>query len=647
LAGDSDGDGTGKFRTLAQPLAGVVDGLLASLTIIGCLWALNVHSDFGWVIYTQQYLGLILGIGLAACFLSVKASRGEATERGVPWHDWLAAVASTVATGYMVVGYPAMALDLGSITTERWVLGAVTIVLVLEATRRLIGWALVGLAIVVLLYTGFSHLMPGMLYAPNSDAIRIANYMYLDGNAIFGLPLTVFSTIIITFILFGQTLYALRGDKVLTDVALSVMGRYRGGPAKVAVAGSSLFGTISGSVISNVMTDGPVTIPMMVRTGYKPHVAAAIEAVASNGGQILPPVMGITAFLIADWLNIPYVDVVLAALFPALLYYVALFVQVDLEAARDGLLGLPRASLPAAWPALRRSWVFVAPLSVLVYTLIVANWQPGKSALAAVGVAIVAGALQRETRPTGAALWRAILGTGRMLLDLIAITGVAGVIIGGLQLSGLAFNLSLVLVTIASGSLILLLVITAALCIVLGMGLPTAVIYLLLASLVAPALIEFGVPDLAAHMFLFYFGTMSSITPPLCFATFAAATIAGCDFWKAGWAGVRLAFVAYIIPFVFVLQPELLMIGSAPAIIAALLTTTVGVILIAAAFAGYFVAPLSAARRWLLALSGLCLIPSPAASQVILAVNAAGLAIAAVVLIPVILRRRAARAEQP
>jgi TRAP transporter 4TM/12TM fusion protein len=647
LAGDSDGDGTGKFRTLAQPLAGVVDGLLASLTIIGSLWALNVHSDLGWVIYTQQYLGLILGIGLVACFLSVKASRGEAAGRGVPWYDWLAAVASTVATGYMVVGYPAMALDLGSITTERWVLGAVTVVLVLEATRRLIGWALVGLAIVVLLYTGFSHLMPGMLYAPNSDAIRIANYMYLDGNAIFGLPLTVFSTIIITFILFGQTLYALRGDKVLTDVALSVMGRYRGGPAKVAVAGSSLFGTISGSVISNVMTDGPVTIPMMVRTGYKPHVAAAIEAVASNGGQILPPVMGITAFLIADWLNIPYADVVLAALFPALLYYVALFVQVDLEAARDGLLGFPRASLPAALPALRRSWVFVAPLSVLVYTLIVANWQPGKSALAAVGVAIVAGALQRETRPTGAALWRAILGTGRMLLDLVAITGVAGVIIGGLQLSGLAFNLSLVLVTIASGSLILLLVITAALCIVLGMGLPTAVIYLLLASLVAPALIEFGVPDLAAHMFLFYFGTMSSITPPLCFATFAAATIAGCDFWKAGWAGVRLAFVAYIIPFVFVLQPELLMIGSAPAIIAALLTTTVGVALIAAAFAGYLVAPLSAARRWLLALSGLCLIPSPAASQVILAVNAAGLAIAAVVLIPVILRRRAARAVQP
>jgi TRAP transporter 4TM/12TM fusion protein len=647
LAGDSDGDGTGKFRTLAQPLAGVVDGLLASLTIIGSLWALNVHSDLGWVIYTQQYLGLILGIGLVACFLSVKASRGEAAGRGVPWYDWLAAVASTVATGYMVVGYPAMALDLGSITTERWVLGAVTVVLVLEATRRLIGWALVGLAIVVLLYTGFSHLMPGMLYAPNSDAIRIANYMYLDGNAIFGLPLTVFSTIIITFILFGQTLYALRGDKVLTDVALSVMGRYRGGPAKVAVAGSSLFGTISGSVISNVMTDGPVTIPMMVRTGYKPHVAAAIEAVASNGGQILPPVMGITAFLIADWLNIPYADVVLAALFPALLYYVALFVQVDLEAARDGLLGLPRVTLPAALPALRRSWVFVAPLSVLVYTLIVANWQPGKSALAAVLVAIVAGALQRETRPTGAALWRAILGTGRMLLDLVAITGVAGVIIGGLQLSGLAFNLSLVLVTIASGSLILLLVITAALCIVLGMGLPTAVIYLLLASLVAPALIEFGVPDLAAHMFLFYFGTMSSITPPLCFATFAAATIAGCDFWKAGWAGVRLAFVAYIIPFVFVLQPELLMIGSAPAIIAALLTTTVGVVLIAAAFAGHFVAPLSTARRWLLALSGLCLIPSPAASQAILAVNAAGLAIAAVVLLPLVLRRRVARAKQP
>ncbi len=647
MAGDGDSDGTGKYRSLAPPLAAVVNGLLASLTIIGSLWAVNLHSHLGWVIYTQQYLALILGIGMTACFLAVKASRGEAAGRGVPWYDWLATVASVVATGYIVFRFPMLALDLGSITTERSVLGAITIVIVLEATRRLIGWALVGLAIVVLLYTGFSHLMPGMLYAPNSDAIRIANYMYLDGNAIFGLPLTVFSTIIITFILFGQTLYALRGDKVLTDVALSMMGRYRGGSAKVAVAGSSLFGTISGSVISNVMTDGPVTIPMMVRTGYKPHVAAAIEAVASNGGQVLPPVMGITAFLIADWLNIPYADVVLAALCPALLYYVALFVQVDLEAARGGLLGLPRSALPAVLPALRRSWVFVAPLAVLVYTLIVAHWQPGKSALAAVAVAVVAGALQRETRPTAGGLWQAVLGTGRMLLDLVAITGVAGVIIGGLQLSGLAFNLSLVLVTIASGSLILLLVITAALCIVLGMGLPTAVIYILLASLVAPALIEFGVPDLAAHLFLFYFGTMSSITPPLCFATFAAATIAGCDFWKAGWAGVRLAFVAYIVPFVFVLQPELLMIGSATAIIAALLTTTVGVVLISAAFAGHLLAPLSMARRLLLALSGLCLIPSPAESEIILAVNAIGLVIAAVVLIPMGLRRRAARAEKP
>ena len=270
-------------------------------------------------------------------------------------------------------------------------LGGLAVLLVLEATRRMLGWILIWLAVVFILYARFSHLMPGIFNAPSSDWDRLLAYLYLDTNSMLGLPLTVMAEIVIAFILFGRVLYAMNADKFLTDAALALMGRYRGGPAKVAVGASSLFGTISGSVVSNVVMDGPITIPMMIRAGYPPSMAAAIEAVASTGGQIMPPVMGITAFLIADWLNIPYGEVVVAAALPAIFYYVALFVQVDLEAAKHGLVGLPRAQLPALLPVLRRGWVFIVPIAVLVYTLVVLAWEPGRAAIAAVIVAIPAG----------------------------------------------------------------------------------------------------------------------------------------------------------------------------------------------------------------------------------------------------------------
>jgi TRAP transporter 4TM/12TM fusion protein len=417
----------------------------------------------------------------------------------------------------------------------------------------------------------------------------------------------------------------MNADKFLTDISLALMGRYRGGPAKVAVGASSMFGTISGSVVSNVVMDGPITIPMMVRSGYAPPVAAAIEAVASTGGQIMPPVMGITAFLIADWLNVPYGEVVVAAALPAIFYYVALFVQIDLEAAKNGLVGLPRAQLPAALPVLRRGWVFIIPILVLVYTLVLLSWEPGRAAIAAVIAAIPAGMITRETRPTMRRLWDALAETGQSVLELVAITAVAGLVIGALQLSGLTFGLSLILVTFAQGNLLLLLGLAAILCIILGMGMPTAVIYILLAVLVAPTLGEFGVNPLAAHLFLFYFGMLSMITPPMCLATFAAATIARCNFWQAGWAGTRLGIVAYIIPFFFVFHPELLMIGKPLEIVLTAITALVGIVFVAASCAGYQFSPIGWVNRVVLFVAGLCLIPSPLDSTLWLAVNLGGL----------------------
>jgi TRAP transporter 4TM/12TM fusion protein len=373
--------------------------------------------------------------------------------------------------------------------------------------------------------------------------------------------------------------------------------------------------------------DGPITIPMMTRTGYPGHIAAAIEALASTGGQIMPPVMGITAFLIADWLSIPYSEVVIAAIMPALLYYLALFVQVDLEAAKRGLVGLPAADLPRLATTLRSGWVFIVPFAVLVYTLVFDAWEPGRSAMAAVIAAIAVGLIQPETRPTLRKLWIACIETGRTLLDLVAIVAIAGLVIGALQISGLAFSLSLILTSLADGSLFALLLLTAALSIVLGMGLPSAVIYILLAVLVAPGLVKFGVPELAAHMYLFYFGMLSMITPPMCFATFAAATIAGCDFWKAGWAGVRLGIVAYIIPFMFVYQPEILLQGEPLRIVLSLGSAMIAVTFLAAAVAGYVFAPLDPVKRTLLVLAAIALVPSPATDAFAAASNIAGLAL--------------------
>ena len=615
-----------KFRNHKGLIKIFSDALLVSLTLIGALWALKIHDFFAWQIFQEQYLALILGIGLVSIFLCAKARKAEPEGRGVPWYDWLAVAASVGVTGFVIVHYPVLVTEIARVTPERIFLGVLAAILVMEATRRLSGWVLVVVALVFILYARYSHLTPSVLNAPSTEWDRLVAYIYLDTNAILGVPLSVFSNIVIPFILFGQVLYLLNADKFLNKIALSTMGRYRGGPAKVALCASSLFGTISGSVLSNVVMDGPITIPMMIRTGYRRHVAAAIEAVASTGGQIMPPVMGITAFLIADWLGIPYSKVVFAALVPAILYYVAVFIQVDLEAARVGMSGLPPEELPKFRSFAHEGLVFIIPFGVLIYTLVIVFWQPGKSAMAGVIAALAVGMIKAETRPNLKKIWGCFLLAGRTLLSLVPIVAVAGLAIGALQISGLAFSMSLILVSLAAGSLLLLLFMTAGLSIVLGMGLPTSIIYLLLAVLVAPALVEFGVPELGAHLFLFYFGMLSMITPPLCFATFAAATIAGCNIWKAGWVGVRLGIVAYIIPFLFVFHPELMLIGNPTAISIAVLTAFVGVSFIAAGFAGYVFRPMSMPRRILLILSGLLLIPSPTAGILSLGLNIAGAA---------------------
>lgn len=627
---DDTGSSATKFRALSGP-AHVLERLLfGSVTILGSLWGLGVQLSLPWTFFNQQYLGLFLALGLASIFVAVKARPKERGDR-VPWYDWFFALASVVVGLYVTVFYPTIAYRLGVLSPERWILGGLAVVLVLEAARRVAGGTLAWIALACVIYAKFAFIFPGLLYAKGSSWARIATYLYLDSGGIFGVPLDVAATVLVAFIFFGQALYAVRGDKFLIDLALIAMGRYRGGSAKVSIVSSGLFGMVSGSAVANVAVNGAISIPMMKRSGYAPHMAAAIEAVASTGGQIMPPVMGAAAFLIAEFLNISYGQVALAAAIPACLYYLALFVQVDLEAAKNGSAGLPADQIPKFRDVMRRGWIFMIPLIILVYALMIEDWDAAKSGMAAVIAVFVVGALQKDTRPTLDSILNSIHETGRTMLDIIAIVALAGLVIGALQLSAIAFKLSMMLVTISGGHALLLLILTALGCLFLGLPLPTTVVYIMLAVLAAPALVQVGILPLAAHLFLFYFGMISLITPPDCLPVYVAAAIAKANFWKTGWTGMRLAIAAYVVPFIFAYQPALILVGSVTEIIVAVLTASVGIALLAAGCAGYLFRPISWTKRGLLWLAALLLL-LPSTSKVFLLADVIGFALGAAII---------------
>jgi TRAP transporter 4TM/12TM fusion protein len=619
----------GRFRALTGSPATILRALLISLSVLGSIWALEVHNYFEIAFFKQQYLALFLALALGSVFIAVKAYPKQPGD-SVPWYDWLLALGGFAVGLYVTILYPTIAYRLGILSPDRWIFGGLALILIVEATRRVAGGTLAWLALGVILYTRFAEWLPGIFYAKSASWARIASYLYLDSNGMLGLPIDVAAGVVVAFILFGQALYAVGGDKFLTDLALIATGRYRGGPAKVSVVSSALFGTVSGSAVANVVVDGAITIPLMKRTGFPAHMAAAIEAVASNGGQITPPVMGAAAFLMAEFLNIPYGQIALAAAIPAALYYLALFTQIDLEAAKRGLLGLPVEQIPKFRNVIRLGWVFLIPLSILVYTLMIENWEAGKSGMFAVIAVFIVGAIQKETRPSFEKIVNAFEETGKILLDIAVITALAGIVIGALHLSGFTFKISLLLVTLSGNNVFLLLLITALGCLFLGLPLPTTVVYITLAVLAAPALVQLGIPPLAAHLFLFYFGMVSLITPPDCLPVYIAASIARADFWQTGWTAMRLGIAAYIVPFIFALHPPLIFMGTAKEILVAIVTAIVGVVLLAAGCAGYLFRPLSWTKRGLLWLAALMLL-LPAWSDAWLIADFAGFVLAGAV----------------
>lgn len=593
----------------------VVNGGAVLVSLGSVAWAADLYREVGLVLYTEQFLSAMLALALPVVFLNVPAVKGRTGP--VPWYDILAVISGFAALAYVAAVYPRLANELVYQPLDALIVSAVILGLIIEGLRRSVGKVLVGVILVFIAYALWGHHIPGKLVGRSVETTTVIINLALDPQALLGTPMIIATTVVIAFLLLGQILFASGGSAFFTGIAMALMGGYRGGGAKIAVTASGLFGSISGSAVSNVLSTGVITIPLMRESGYSAESAGAIEAVASTGGQLMPPLMGASAFVMAEFLEIPYADVVLAALVPAVLYYFALFVVADLEAARTGITKIDRGALPAAGKVLRAGWFFPLPFGFLIYALFVLNLRPETAALYSALVLLICAAIfgyeGKRISPSG--LLGALRDTGLAAVELILIVAAAGLVIGVLNLSGLSFGLTLSLVQLGGGNLFVLLGLAAVICIVLGMGMPTLGVYVLVAALVAPALVEVGVDIVAAHMFVLYFGMMSMITPPVAIAAFAAASLTRADPMRTGYAAVKFGWLAYVIPFLFVLSPTLILKGETGAIVLAVTTALVGVWLVSVAVAGYATRPLNGVMRLAFAVCGLAaLMPAGAFS---------------------------------
>jgi TRAP transporter 4TM/12TM fusion protein len=622
-----------KFRQLKGAPSIITKILLGAIPFFGIIYVANIPAYSGLLIVKQQYVGLFLTLALISTFLNTPVSKRSSRYK-LPWYDIVLALLATVVGGNIVAFYPELMPRLGIITPTNVVLGLIAILLVLEASRRLLGYPVVGIGVLFILYARFAHLLPGILHHKEMPWQRLPIYLYLDPGSLLGIPLFVSATIVFAFILFGQFLFAVGAGQFLSNVAAALLGRYRGGPAKVSVVASALFGSLSGSASANVATTGIITIPLMKRVGYDPNFAAAVEATASTGGLLLPPIMASTAFIMAEFLGIPYVQIAIAAFVPAILYYVAVFAQVHLRAAKDNLKGLPPQDIPSLKNVMKQGWIYVFPVVALLYFLFWLRFRPEASAVYATAVTLLVGLLTKQGRLNLGKFLFILRGSGQAVLDIAIVGGLAGFVIGALSLTGLGISLSNALVVLSGGSGLLLLILAAGAAIVLGMGMPITATYIVLVILIAPALVQTGIQPLAAHLFVMYFGAMSFLTPPVCVAAYVAAGIAGSDPMKTGFQGMRLGIVAYVVPFVFAFSPALLLMGSAGSILLTVIGVLLAVVFIAVAFEGYLFDRLNILKRVGFGLSGFMLIMPH------LAITAVGLLLAALLFLWEFRRRR-------
>ncbi len=501
-----------------------------------------------------------LTLGLIFVFLYKPLSKKN--PKKYLWADWLCIVLTVISGAYVIFNYDTyvVIMQTGKLTTGLYVFGLIVTVLVIEATRRCLGWILPIISLITVAYALFGGNLPGILGHRGYSFQRVVTTIFSD-QGVLGTAIGVSASNVFLFLLFAAFLSVSGADKIFQDISIALTGKTRGGPAKMAVVASCLFGSISGSAVANVVSTGAFTIPLMKRQGYQKRFAGAVEAVASTGGQIMPPVMGAAAFVLADISGTPYGTVCLAALLPALMYYLTLFKMVDLESVKYGLQGVSEDELPNLKESVARGFKLFIPLAILLFLLLVIQTTPMLAAIYSMAAIVICGLLDKHERLTFKGIIDGFVEGSKSLPSVVAACACAGIVTGMFALTGLGLKFSDFIVSMGGNSVILSLLLSMIVCVILGMGLPTTASYIICATAIAPALVKVGVMPLAAHLFLLYFACISAITPPVAVASYAAAGIAEENPMKVGFTAVKLGIAGFVLPFVFTLNTDYLHMG--------------------------------------------------------------------------------------
>lgn len=581
----------------------------------------QLYTAIFGVLDAQLQRAVHLGFGLALVYLLYPTR----TKHGLKahWEDYILAFLGAAAPAYIFIQYNELVMRSGTVTSTDFAVGALGLLLVIEATRRVVGIPMLMVVLFFLAYAFAGPYMPGMLAHRGLTPQQLIGHLFFTTEGIFGIPLGVSSTFIFLFILFGAYLESTGLGRFFIDLANAIAGWASGGPAKVAVLSSGLMGTVSGSSVANVVGTGSFTIPMMKKLGYDKEFAGAVEAAASTGGQLMPPVMGAAAFLMAEFVGVPYVDIVKAAIIPSVLYFTGVWLGVHFEAKRKNLKGLPREELPKASVILKERGHLAIPLLVIIY-LLVSGYTPMRAALFAIILSIAASTLRASTRMKPIEIIRGLEAGARNVLGVLVACASAGIIIGVVTKTGVGLKLASALLELSGGMLLPTMFFTMITALLLGMGVPTTANYVITSTIAAPALVQMGIPVLAAHMFVFYFGIIADVTPPVALAAYAGSAISGGNPLRTGVSASKLAIAAFIIPYIFVLSPVILMVNATPlGLVQTLVTAIIGMVAVSSSLIGFMIANMNMVERIILFVGGILMIIPGAVTDV------AGLAIIA------------------
>lgn len=583
-----------------------------------CFSLFQLYTGLFGVLDAQLQRAIHLGFGLVLIFLLYPTRKKWLERRVVHPVDAVLAILGALAPAYLVIEYKELVLRAGSFNSVDLLVGLLGLLLVIEAARRVVGIPMVTVVLCFLAYAFLGPYIPGILGHRGLTWEQLVGHLFFTTEGIFGTPLGVSSTFIFLFILFGAYLESTGLGRFFIDLANAIAGWARGGPAKVAVLSSGLMGTISGSSVANVAGTGSFTIPMMKRLGYDKNFAGAVEAAASTGGQLMPPIMGAAAFLMAEFVGVPYMDVVKAATIPAILYFLGIWLGVHFEARRKDLRGIPREELPKTLTIFRERGHLALPLVVIFY-LLIAGYTPMRAALVGIFLSVAAAMLRKSTRLSFRQIVQGLIDGAKGILSVLAACAAAGIIIGVVTKTGVGLKMASALLDLSGGVFILVLICTMLTSLVLGMGVPTTANYVITSTIAAPALVNnFDVPVLAAHMFVFYFGIIADVTPPVALAAFAGSAIAGGNALRTGVNASKLAIAAFLIPYIFIFSPEMLMIdATVPKVLTVLATSIIGMVALSSSMIGYLLTKEAWWERILFFVGGICLIHPGAMTDLI------------------------------